>query len=290
MIQKSTYVNCPYCITVVGKADTKKKLGISILKGIYHCFRCGSKGKLKNLDLLPQSDILAGLKTRLDWGLKSSVALDLDEISKKIKKSSKAEKYLTDRGLDFTDIEKFNIREGIPYYKDGEINYSWKDRIVFSVLDDNECVYALGRAFVEGKPRYFNVAAPRKNIVWGLSRVTQGEPVILCEGAFSAIWAEKTTGIKALALLGKVVFDSQLNLIKSKTSDIYVCLDSDVSSKHKKEFIKRLIDHGFNVYDIYVPGETIDGKYCSDPGDYRERFSDLFKQAKKIDNSYVYFS
>ncbi len=47
---------CPFCILKTGSPDKRRGLGLHSSTGFYHCFRCGTKGKLRNIP-----DAMAGI-------------------------------------------------------------------------------------------------------------------------------------------------------------------------------------------------------------------------------------
>ncbi|RLA61164.1 MAG: hypothetical protein DRQ88_05855 [Epsilonproteobacteria bacterium] len=274
------YTVCPKCAEN-GKSPAYK-LGINTKKGIFNCFRCNYKGRLSSLDASYEApDVtLESLKERLNWGVKEAPICDLTDFTDSIQSSSEAHKYLANRGLSDADIRKFGIRVGKPYLKDGEKFKFWKDRVVFPFYHKDKCVYAVGRTFNGSKVKYLNYSGQRRNLLWGLNRV-KSEPIILCEGIFSAIYAEKLTGVKAIALLGKKITLEQLSLLQGKATKIYLCLDADVTKKEKKDFLKTLIYSNFPVYDVELTVAYKDGKVLTDPNDFGKDFITFFKEAKK---------
>jgi len=51
------HIQCPFCITVVGKEDVKWKLAVNAGKKVFHCHRCNTSGRgdFKWLESTPQS-------------------------------------------------------------------------------------------------------------------------------------------------------------------------------------------------------------------------------------------
>ena len=48
-----TRYNCPFCILIGKPPDTKGHLYVNWSKGVYHCFRCGAKGRAAQLRDVP---------------------------------------------------------------------------------------------------------------------------------------------------------------------------------------------------------------------------------------------
>lgn len=282
---------CPYCIIRHGSEDTKYHLGISLNKGVYHCFRCGASGSLNKEQLKYQTQknpTLEDLKNRLNkvFEKKNSNFIDLDFISVKIDKVSTpiAYNYMLERGFTEQDLEHYKIRVGKEY----EVNYrkvfKWVGRIIFPFFNsEGNCVYITGRSYTGKEPKYFNSEGDRSSLVFNLNSIQEEEPVILCEGIISSISAQKSTGVTSLALLGKSATWKQLNKIRSKTSKIYLCIDADTTQQEKKEIIIKLRKLRFEIYNINLPllyNES--GKKLKDPDDYKNQFFHFYKKAQRV--------
>lgn len=281
------YACCPFCADRVGKADTQHKMGVNTKTGVYHCFRCKAKGKIKDSDefndlnqTINTSEEFLDVRNRLNGiFIKRNLEkkeYDLEEISEPITESNTpiAWKYLKDRGITEAEIQRNSIRLGTPFWdaeRAGD-NFQWAGRILFPFFDSEGDVSFLVARSVNGKePKYLNSKGGKSHAVYGLDKV-QGDKCILCEGIISAIAAERTTGISAVCLLGKTALPSQLMRLREKVSRVFLSLDGGETTN---EIQKQLFRFGFKVYKVSMPKGT-------DPDDLGTDYLQFFQKAEKV--------
>lgn len=281
------YANCPYCITRKGKADTKNHLGINVKKGVYHCFSCGAAGKFTNLkeiigqDTDAEGEYVDPLELLLPKA-KDKISLDMDVFSRlpSIEKDALAYVYLQTRGYDPEYIiREHHVRVGKEFKKpDGTLSKIWIGRVIFPLFKDGKPIFAVGRSYIGREPKYLNSYGDKQGSLFGIERAIPGEPLILCEGVISALAAEKYTGLRAVAGLGKEVTDGQITTMKMMTNKLIVSIDGDVEDRVKNRLIERVLLQGFQVEYVSLPTD----KERKDPDCLKGEYLDFFSSRKKI--------
>lgn len=262
MSSNGQYVtHCPNCRSL-GKRCNDYKLSISLEKNVYHCYRCGWSGradqllkgyvdsgallryKLDNIDGITKKKYKGGAGTLIQTEL-----IDFDNITIPIDRSFiNAVEYLKDRHITFDEIDRYNIRIGVGRYK---------GRIVVPTFDtNNNVVYCVARDYVSENPeaKYINPQGSHKSFaVWNIQEVKQRGKVVITEGVFSGIAANRNTpdDVTAVSVFGKVLSDSQAKLLASKNPvEISMSFDGDVSSDEVMENYKTLRKYYNGVVSI----------------------------------------
>lgn len=237
----SQYVtHCPNCRSL-GKRCDDYKLSISIEKNVFHCYRCNWSGKVDQLlkgyidggSLLRYK--LNNLDLRKKFENKSNVLIqteliDFDNISLPIDNSFiNAVSYLKKRNITFDEIEKYKIRIGKGKYR---------GRIIIPTFDvNNNVVYIVARDYVNNEPeaKYINPSGSHKSFaVWNIQNVKKEDTVIITEGVFSGIAANRNTPEKvvAVSVFGKVLSEQQAKQISLREPrEISLCFDGDVKKE-----------------------------------------------------------
>jgi hypothetical protein len=281
------YICCPFCVKLGKSPDTGYRLGFNIKKNLYHCYRCESRGKLKDIAELgllvhytsnPSLDELQEtIKDMMDNSKKTEfVSYDLEKMSWPIDpvETEVAYRYMLTRGYSPEELIRYKVRVGKSYLEGAKTIKRWSGRIVFPFFYRDKCIYMVGRAYTGKEPKYINPDAPKGLIVYGIDEV-KGKTVILCEGIISAHSAERATGISAVAVLGKDPLDLQLQRIRDKCEVIYLSFDGDVDPAKKARVFKRLMSFGFQIWDVELPNGQ-------DPDSLKDQYSLYFQNAKKI--------
>lgn len=270
-------IKCPYC------QDHSYRLGINLTKGVYHCFNCNKAGKVSDvkefaiLGLSEPTQDFSAVKNKLKGMFESSSKeFDLDHISWPLEEANTpmAYKYMIDRGFSPEDIIKYNLRVGKPYEDiNGKVITRISGRILFPFMLDGKCVYYVARTLNGATPKYLNSDGSKSTLVYNIDNVN-GE-CIICEGIISAISAERTIGIPAVAVLGKSISFFQLNRIRSRSNKIYLSFDGDCSEEEISNILKKLTKVFDEVYLVKLP----DG---SDPDELKEEYKKYFMDAKRV--------
>lgn len=284
-------MNCPHCITRSKNktADEGYHLGINVIKGIFHCHRCGVKGKVSDFGQFEMfyqkdqkeddtynslSDSLSSFQSKSN----EETFIDLDQISNPLNKEDTpmSYSYVRDRGFTDEDIIYYNMRSGKPYKdKDGNTISRWRGRIIFPFMKSGKCKYAVGRTYIGSDPKYMNTLGFKSDLVYNIDRV-KNRVCIVCEGIISSIAAEKNTGVSAVAILGKFVSNSQADIIRSHCDSIYLCLDGDTNEEETQNAIKTLRRTRVEINLIRLP------RAPKDPDELGPKFKEYFDSAELI--------
>ena len=278
------YICCPFCVKKGKSPDTEYKLGFNLKKGIYHCYRCRSRGSIsdiKELQLLAfyqKSETLDDFQERLMRKPKRDIdVFDIGNISVPISEQDTpfALKYMLDRGYSFQELAKYDVRVGMPYIDEYGVEIQrWRGRVIFPFFYEDRCIYAVGRAYNGREPKYLNSTLPKGLVVYGIDNVV-GKVCILCEGIISAHAAQRSTGLPAVSVLGQDPLDLQLSRLRNKAEVVFNALDGDVDPLKRRKLNKRLSLMGFEVWDIQMPSGH-------DPDSLAEEFPSYFQQARKV--------
>lgn len=278
------FLKCPYCEKNGKGVDSKYHLGVNTVKGIFHCFKCGEKGRVSNLaelSLLNQEDkskdldMLRGKLNNMFISTDRNIDLDLISWPMSAQSTPMAFKYMIDRGFTEEEINKYQLRVGKPYFDksmDREIN-RYSGRIIFPFISDGKCVYFIARTLIGAEPKYLNSVGSKSTVVYNIDNVI-GNVCIICEGIISAIAAERTIGIPAVAVLGKSISYFQLSRIRTKCNKIYLSFDSDVTDEEYRQIIRKAVKIFDEVYHVKLPH--------GDPDELKEEYKTYFNQATRV--------
>ena len=242
---------CPHCNHHKPKLEinfTENKEG----NNPWHCWVCNKKGKsilqllrkadasqdkiaeaktyVKEYTYVPGNDVVNVLKlpseyTRLDQSNNNSI----------VKRHALA--YLKRRGVDNTDINKYNIG----FCESG----LYKNMIIIPTYDSEGRInYFTARSFEKDAFVKYRNPEVSRDIIPNEHFINWSLPIILCEGLFDAMAIKRN----AIPLLGKNI---QSNLMKkivtSLVDKIYIALDRDVI-KQALWFCESLMAEGKEVY------------------------------------------
>ena len=278
------YAVCPFpdC-----EGSTDYKLGINLKTGVYHCFRCKAKGKIKNEEEfglltndIEESTQFMDIKNRINGAFTrfspDRKSYDLDKMSDPLTEQGTpiSYQYIKQRGFSDEEIQKYNLRVGKPFFdkERGQDNFSWSGRLMFPFIAEGETLFIVGRTVNGREPKYLNTATGKSFAVYGIEEVN-GSECIICEGIISAIAASRATGIPAVAILGKTATTEQLSRIKAKCDKVYVSLDGGVDTS---DLARQLFNFGFQTWKVDLPEDQ-------DPDDLGSAYKDYFQKARKIE-------
>ena len=279
--------NCVYCALEKGvESDGKYNMAVNYgedmkTKPHFHCWRCGTSGKLSKLlkdfgthDSLTKyyrelKDIRSSLLYNIDFGtnaedfqFENTVELPKDyrKINEKDKYAKEAIEYLQNRGLDKFFIETYNIGYIPNWSKDTEM----RNRIIIPSYDEyGELNYYIARDY-SGKRRYrkYNNPDVKKTLfVFNEDKINWYEDVTLVEGAFDHMVIPNS-----IPLLGKTLkrdYATFNAVVKKARCNVNILLDYDALNDAKKIYkllnstsLKgkiRLIEcpNGYDASDIY---------------------------------------
>lgn len=278
---------CPYCALEKGvDCDHKYNLAVNYgedmkTKPFFHCWRCGTSGKLSKLlkdfgstNSLTNyykelKDIHNSLMYRLDFNLETNdfhientveLPVDFRKIKKTDKYANEAITYLENRGLNEYFIETYNIGY-VPYWsKEKEM----RNRIIVPSYDEyGELNYYIARDYT-GKRiyrKYNNPDIKKTLFVFNEDKINWYEDVTLVEGAFDHMVIPNS-----IPLLGKTLkrdYATFKAVVEKAKVNVNILLDDDALKDAKKiyKLLKstklkgrvRLIEcpNGYDASDIY---------------------------------------
>lgn len=220
---KEIKFNCPFCMKMGEPTPDKRyrfqlHIGKDEKRGLYQCFRCGKKGRVKEEDV-----VLGKINLKDILPAEKGKEIVLPDPFYPVTKEMDAYKYLLSRGME---------EEDIAYYDLGISN----GRVVFPDYIDNRLTYWVSRSYgpTSYGPKYFNCpGVKRSNQLYNLGRFLSRsqDSIVITEGPISAIVA----GRDAVATYGKMVTYDQITTIQRlPIQRVYVALDPDA----KKEALK----------------------------------------------------
>lgn len=201
---------CPKC--------GRQKLYFNTQNGVFHCFRCDYKGRLK------AKSTIQDIKNNYNFNSLQKIVKN-DELNliyfNSVDLTEEQKQALKDRGLTDSDIKYYNIcgrkednRIQIPNFVKGNFT-------------DIICAWQYDKTKINNKnPKYLNSEGTKKdNTLFNIYNIEKGvKQLILCEGIFNAI----TAGKNAVASYGCNLSDRQLDLIIEKEpKSILIAYDSD---------------------------------------------------------------
>ena len=198
----------------------RPKLYVNTSNGIYHCFRCDFKGRLKGRvslsDVKEKYNLDALNKTSRD----NDKTLTLIPLIKTPLNNEQVQA-LKNRGLSESDIKFYNIC-GRP--EDDRIQIP---NFVKGIFTDVICAWQYDKSKVNDKnPKYLNSeGTPKSKTLFNIYNIDKGiNQIILCEGIFNAI----TAGKNAVASYGCSLSERQCELlIEKEPKSILIAYDSD---------------------------------------------------------------
>ena len=225
----------------------RPKLYVNTLNGLYHCFRCGYKGRLSSRASL--ADI------RDKYNLDKLEAITNTKESKELNLIPFFSKSLTEEQI--KALEARGITESlIRYYHicgRQEDNRIQIPNFVKGCFTDVICAWEYDKSKInKTNPKYKNSeGTPKSKTLFNVYNIEQNpERIILCEGIFNAI----TAGKDAVASYGCELSNRQCELlIEKEPSTILIAYDSDESGvKGSVKAIKKLIEYNYKGIIEYV--------------------------------------
>lgn len=221
--------NCPLCNIVHGSADKKQSFGVLGGSGVYHCFRCGSAGKLKKPPEFvrriqatdPSADELAAARVPPEGFYYLG-----EEPAKSSLIGTCPRAYLASRG--FPDVDRL-IADGsvgacfhgylfgrvvVPVLAtDGESWLGWVSR-AWSPKPD-ECPKE------DWRPYLYPPGQWRAQVLYNHKAllVETDEPCLVVEGSFDSLWVGLDDSV---ASLGKIGNTHRLAMLAAKRPIVFV--------------------------------------------------------------------
>lgn len=214
--------NCPFCPDVIGKEDNDTSFGIQEGTGWYMCFKCETKGRLKNPpDYFPVDMEYAEHLDNEDRFMEPpSEYIELAEDGLKSMLCRPARRYLVQRGYDDLDLWAHAALGCC-------LRGRYAGRIIVPIRDEDGRWLGWSARDYTGKqkPKYlYPPDMPRGGLFYEQWLINQPsrDPLIVVEGVFDAL---PYFG-QAVACLGKPTED-HIDLLRQATRPVAMCLDGD---------------------------------------------------------------
>lgn len=226
--------NCPYCVKHGKTPDRKYHLYISLVKEVGYCFRCGQ--------VLTKSDLNSYLSAIPVYNHDSSLPVegrkfyieDLKLVSVfEFPSALKFLRYRYESLYGFKHLCDFIERYSIQVNVDDRYPFIYQ-RLAIPIYWNNEVVGYQFRSLYGEEPKYVTLGVGNfspKSIVFNYDRAKFSDRVYVCEGVFDLLPFEED---EAVAVFGKKVTRSVLNLLVSTWSEIIICLDGDAYQESKE--------------------------------------------------------
>ena len=157
--------------------------------------------------------------------------------------------------------------------KNGLLYQSFRDRVMFPVIDVSGNVIAFGgRVLDDSQPKYKNssdtpVFKKSKNLyAMNFARQSCAERLILCEGYMDVIAMHAAGVTNAVATLGTAITPEQARLISHYTKSVVLSYDSDEAGQKATARALSLLEQvGLSVHVLHIEG-------AKDPDEYIRKF------------------
>lgn len=248
------HYHCPFC------HHRRNKFSVNTDRGIYHCWHCGSKGRVTNLfkKIGASPSLIKELQRLLAHSVSSKHTeedgdgriLTLPDGFKPLWRPEETLEYkrvlsyLKNRGISGYDI----LRYQMGYVTEGD----YSGRIIVPSYDKNNTLnYFVARdVFPDSSMKYKNPPTS-KNVVMFENQINWNLPVVLCEGVFDAIAIRRN----AIPLLGKDISNKLLAaLVGNGVETVYVTLDKDAELDALK-IEQTLTNYGMDVRMVNLNGK-----------------------------------
>jgi len=245
--------NCIFC------NDYKKKLGVHLNSGQYHCFICEAKGefvslyaKLENMSVF-QAQIHLNYKTflaepkpkqstktvvsvsSLEDEINTFDPLNLESHDSDCTLTQKAWCYLYSRKL--FDLQNL---ENNSFYICKEGRFS--NRLILPYIYKQHILYFQGRSLIEGlKPKYLNLDASygvrSADILYPF--LLSSREIVVCEGPIDAR-SLQLQGVNATCTTGCSMSNNQIEILKNWGGKIIIGYDNDSAGLRGIEEVDKL--------------------------------------------------
>jgi hypothetical protein len=229
--------DCPFCITRIGRADTKGHLYFNRDSQLWMCHRCKAKG--------------GGAERLLDEGFGIRISGSVSPISSWRPEPSPQPEAPKPKDKLEIPPEAVAIELGTPPYnyltwprakkieglgscremppdwirQFGLLDWVPKRRIFIPVFAGGELTYWIARGYLGQEPKYLNPSVPRRKVIFNYDQSRLSDRIYICEGPFSAMAFGPQKGV---ALLGKQPTKDQIELLcEHPAREMVVAFDGD---------------------------------------------------------------
>jgi len=256
--QEQLMALCPF------HRDTQRSFSMSRSKGIWQCFGCGEKGDLYTF--------VSKMEGIFRWQaillVKKMASKTTSKLTKKITSQTKKIKILQDSILDnYRFRHKWLYREGFgeDILKEWEIGFFKKEwAITIPVRNNlNQLVGIIYRKMM-GEPRYKYMRDFKKSLFLFGSNKLESRDGIIVEGSLDVIWLYQYGYRNAVAIMGNLISDKQVELITQYFDCITLCLDNDDGGVRGTKKIIEKLSSKIPIYLTKLPNNRKDIRECSE--------------------------
>jgi DNA primase len=225
--------------------------------GFFFCFSCQKVADLTELVMntskrtyfeaaryIKSKEVATDLETQIAQQLhRKPDYIEFDEFT--IKRLAKAAKE-TLRSVNYYKYRQIELQSLIKF----ELGYSEKqDMVTIPVHSpDGICVGFVGRS-VEGKEFKNTPDLPKSKVLFNLHRVKNAQKVYVVESSFDAIRLDQC-GLPAVATLGSMVSNAQIDLLKKYFNDIVLLADNDEAGRTMKDKLAERLGSRLSVIKL----------------------------------------
>lgn len=235
--------NCPFCLTETGSPDKRQSWACMGLNGFYHCFRCSTRGRVRNV---PEAILLATPTEARPEVEAFDPPLGFTRLGDDCSISLRpARRYLARRGISRCTVKEARVGACI--------EGSWAYRVIVPVLVDGVCRGYVGRDWTNKQElRYRYPPGMHRDVLFNQAAVFEetSEPLLLVEGIFDALpyWP------RAVAFLGKPTAAHKSVLCNARRP-LVVVLDGD-AWEEGWAYALELQVYGLEATSIRLPPKT----------------------------------
>lgn len=272
--------NIQYTCTV--HKESTPSAGISVDKGVYHCFACHSSGSIPWLVHQSDPDTFKNIR-QADKFLRERYGVDFNQVtfdfSRNIKRYGEVEELEHEVEEDKTG-ERFTLKKSyIAPFRSGIETYTYffkrgftretlekfkvgrdlsnKSVTVPIYWEDKELCGVIGRFIDPNRPHNFRYILyeefPKGSIMFPMDFVkfeSPTEPLIIVEGLFDSMWLHQEGFSNTLAQLGNEISEAQLEIVYSlckNKREVILFYDNDKGGKTAvKRFRTLAREKGYN--------------------------------------------
>jgi len=230
--EREYVIRCPIC----SDSPTHNHLYINPKEGIYHCFYCGTGGKLKGLiekygggqQLTKEQKVVKKKKYELiDFSEFPKVTGMLNHMDRVALSYLISPLEQGGRGLSRDEVKRYDMRLGL--------SDRFYGRVIIPIYEGGKVVCFSARSFLHFvEPKYLfpyteESLLSASKAIFNYNRNEALSNVAIVEGIFDAIALNRIVGMHGMAILSKTLSESQLKKLLNLSRDtiFYVMLDAD---------------------------------------------------------------
>lgn len=232
--------NCPFC------DDEKQKFGVSLQKGVVHCFKCNYTKKFisfvadyENMSIAQAFALIqkhAVESTNLHQNLapcnQHRQVLRIKGYQT-LAEIQNAPTWLYKKAINYLIYKRHMTLEDIEYWNLGlSTDDRYIGRIIIPFFERGKLVYFVARAFIgRSGGKYMNPPKDEFNIgkseiLFNIDNAQKFKTIALCEGVFDAF----ALGYHAVAIMGKSISEMQVHKIaEMKCKNVHIMLDAQTT-------------------------------------------------------------